>query len=402
MSALDLPPWEDTSQAPSIACPHCGQRIKLDEALRHELAADLIVRRETELRERAEDEATERVRTALEEQMAKIEERDERLSELAGQLKEHQAAEKQLRRKQRELEDQKEAWDLERERMRDEIRKEERKQATKVQQERYEEEARRREADHKTEVRQLKDKIERMNSKLEEAVHRGATGARQEEGLARQDVFAAELQARFPDDDILVARRGQAGADITQQVRHAGRECGTILWECKRTVSWSGTWVGKLSSNTRKASAALGVIVSETLPPGVAGSGRDGEVWICDFPSAVHLAAGLRLVLVAASQYEAANAARSDTSGRVYDYIATGGFASRCEAISRVVETMTATLGKERRYYEQKWKEWERLIENVAGSIYGIAGDLVGLGAEIPPPLRAELLPPAVPAISAR
>jgi hypothetical protein len=401
MPALDLPPWEDTPQAPPIVCPRCGQQIKLDEALRHRLAADLIAGREIELRAKADHEAAKRIRAALEEQTAKLEERDERLSELTGQLKEHQAAEKQLRRKQRELEDQKEAWDLERERMRDEIRKEEREHATKTQQERYEEEARRRDADHKTEVRQLKDKIERMNSKLEEAVHRGATGARQEEGLARQDVFAAELQARFPDDDILVTRRGQAGADVAQQVRHAGRECGTILWECKRTVSWNGTWVGKLSANTRKVGAALGVIVSETLPPGVEGSGRDGEVWICDFPSAVHLAAGLRLVLVAASQYEAANAARSDTSGRVYDYIATGGFASRCEAISRVVETMTTTLGRERRYYEQKWKEWERLIENVAGGVYGIADDLVGLGAEIPPPLRAELPQLVLPAISA-
>jgi hypothetical protein len=80
--------------------------------------------------------------------------------------------------------------------------------------------------------------------------------------FARQDVFAAELQTRFPDDGVLVTRRGQAGADVTQQVRHSGRECGTILWECKRTVSWSGTWVDKLSSNTRKAGAALGVIVS--------------------------------------------------------------------------------------------------------------------------------------------
>lgn len=52
---------------------------------------------------------------------------------------------------------------------------------------------------------------------------------------------------------------------------------------------------------------------------------------------------------------------------------------------------MMTTLGKEKRYYEQKWKEWERHIETVTGSLYGIAGDLVGLGAEVPAPLRAEL-----------
>lgn len=123
-------------------------------------------------------------------------------------------------------------------------------------------------------------------------------------------------------------------------------------------------------------------------------------MWVSQFGYATHLATGLRWVLIAASQYEAANAARDDTSGKVYDYIATGGFASRCDAISRVVDTMMATLGKEKRYYEQKWKEWERHIETVTGSLYGIAGDLVGLGAEIPPPLRAELPQASVPALA--
>ena len=403
MSALDPPPGDDApaETRQSIVCPHCGQQIRLDEALTHQLAAGVIARRETELRKQAEDEAAKKVRAALEGQVAKLEEQEERLSELTGKVKEHQAAEKQLRQRQRELEDQKEAWDVERERMRDVIRKEERDQAAKTQQELYKELARQREADHKTEVRQLQGKIERINAQLEEAIRRGATGARQEEGIARQDVFADELRERFPSDEITVTARGQAGADVTQRVRYVGRDCGLILWECKRAANWSATWVGKLASDARKASAACGVIVSETLPPGMDGSGRIDDVWISDFGSAVHLAAGLRWVLIAASQYEAANAARAGTSGKVYDYIATGGFASRCEAINQAIDTMMQTLGKEKRYYEQKWKEWERHIDTVGGSLFGIAADLVGLGAEIPPPLRAELPDASRPALPA-
>jgi hypothetical protein len=55
---------------------------------------------------------------------------------------------------------------------------------------------------------------------------------------------------------------------------------------------------------------------------------------------------------------------------------------------------MTKTLAKEKRYYELRWKEWEWDIETVVASICGIAGDLVDLGAEVPPPLRAELPDP--------
>lgn len=331
---------------------------------------------------------------------SKLTEQYERIEELTGMLKQHQEAEKQLLRRQRELEQQKDAWDVERERMRNEIRREEREHAEKIQQERYEELTRRRDEDHKTEVRQLKDQLERMKAQLEEAARRGATGSRQEQGVARQDVFAEELRERFPDDTITVTRRGQSGADVTQHVRAGGRDCGLILWECKRTANWSGTWTGKLAADVEKAGAGLGVIVTEALPPGIDGSGRVDDVWVCDFATAAHLAAGLRWVLIAASQYEAANAARAGTAGKVYDYVATGGFASRCEAINRAIDAMMTTLRNEKRYYQQRWKDWERHMESVVGGLYGIAADLVGLGAEIPPPLRAELPvtdPPALP-----
>jgi len=401
MSVTEVPRRGDaaTEAARSIVCPNCGQTIRLDDALREHLAADLIARRESELRQQAEKAASEKIRGELEERQTALEERNERLRELTAKLRKHQDAEKQLLKEKRELEDEKQDWELERERMRNAIRQEEREQANQAERKRYEEMVRRKDDDHKTEVRRLTDQIERMKTQLEEAARRGATGSRQEEGLARQDVFAAVLRERFPDDEITVTPRGQAGADVTQRVRSGGRERGVIVWECKRAANWSSGWPGKLADDVRKAGAALGVIVSETLPAGMDGSGRVDDVWVCDFGSAAHVAAELRWVLIAVAQYEAANAARAGTAGKVYDYIATGGFASRFEVINRAVETMMATLGKEKRYYEQRWKEWERHIETVTASLYGIAGDLVGLGAEIPPPLRAELPQADLPAL---
>jgi hypothetical protein len=377
--------------AQSITCPYCGKQISLDEALRHQLAADAIRHKEAELRLLAEKAATEKVQGELDRQREELTARDERLAELTGKLREQQNAEKELLRRQRELEDQKDAWEVERERMRNQIRVQEREQARKAQQELFDQLARRKDDDHRTEVRRLTDQIERMKAQLEQAARRGAAGSRQEEGLARQEVFADQLRQRFPDDDVVVTPRGKAGADVTQRVRLGGREFGVIIWECKRTATWNAAWPNKLAADMRTARAGLAVIVSEVLPAGMDGSGRIGEVWVCDFASAPHLAAGIRLVLIAAAQYEAANAARADTAEKVYDYIATGGFAARCEAVSRTVEEMMATLARERRYYELRWKDWERHLGTVVAGLSGIAGDLVGLGAELPPPLRAEL-----------
>lgn len=153
------------------------------------------------------------------EQQARLGEQEERLRELDSMLRQHQEEEKQLRRKQRELEDQKAAWDVERERMRNEIRAQEREQAQKNQQQLYDELIRRKDDDHKTEVRQLMQQVERMKAQAEETARRGATSSRQEEGVARQDVFADELRQRFPDDEVTVTQRGKPGPDVTHQVR---------------------------------------------------------------------------------------------------------------------------------------------------------------------------------------
>src|SRR5579875_2805463 len=155
MSVTEVPRRGDaaTEAARSIVCPNCGQTIRLDDALREHLAADLIARRESELRQQAEKAASEKIRGELEERQTALEERNERLRELTAKLRKHQDAEKQLLKEKRELEDEKQDWELERERMRNAIRQEEREQANQAERKRYEEMVRRKDDDHKTEVR---------------------------------------------------------------------------------------------------------------------------------------------------------------------------------------------------------------------------------------------------------
>jgi hypothetical protein len=50
----------------------------------------------------------------------------------------------------------------------------------------------------------------------------------------------------------------QGSADVTYRVRAGECDCGTILWECKRAANWSGTCIGKLADDVRKARAAFG------------------------------------------------------------------------------------------------------------------------------------------------
>ena len=246
-----------------------------------------------------------------------------------------------------------------------------------------------------------------MNTQLDEARRKGATGSRQEEGFTQQDLFAEELRRRFPADEIAVTPRGMAGADVTQIVRVGGHDCGVILWECKRAANWSGNWIGKLADDVAKASANLGVIVSDELPADMDSSGLVDSIWVTDYRHAPTLAAGLREAITTAWRHKLANAGRDNAAAKVYDYIATGGFADRYTVAERALDAQLETLRKEKRYYAQSWAQREQQIEKTRANLTGMVADLVRVGAELPSTALAELpatdlavLPqPAVPAL---
>jgi hypothetical protein len=199
----------------------------------------------------------------------------------------------------------------------------------------------------------------------------------------------------------MVTERGRRGPDVTQVVRAGRLDCGVILWECKRTAAWGPQWPGKLADEVRRSAARFGVIVSEVLPAAVDGSGQAGDVWACDYGHAWDLAAGLRQAVIAVRRHEAANAARAGIAGRVYDYIATGGFEARYKAMEQALDKLGQELDQDQRITRQRWKRLERLAEHIREEgLRGIVLDIIGLGGEIPPAATAELpedAPPELP-----
>ena len=89
-----------------------------------------------------------------------------------------------------------------------------------------------------------------MNTQLDEARRKGATGSRQEEGFTQQDLFAEELRRRFPADEITVTPRG-----VCRGRRHPERYGSAVTTAACSSGSasaprdWSGAWIGKLADD---------------------------------------------------------------------------------------------------------------------------------------------------------
>lgn len=374
-----------------VTCPHCGQQFPLTAALAEELASHVLAGKEPALREQIAQDLHARYANDLQGMQDKVREQEEALKQGTEEIRKLRATEAQLRQERRNLQDERDALETEKERMRDEIRKQERDAADRKAQDRYESQLRQKDEAHATAIRELEDKLKRVNTQLDEARRKGATGSRQEEGFTRQDLFAEELRRRFPADEITVTPRGMAGADVSQVVQVGGHECGVILWECKRAANWSGTWIGKLADDVTKASAGTGVIVSDELPAGMDGSGVVDSIWVTNYLHALTLAAGLREAVTTAWRHKLANAGRDNAAAKVYDYIATGGFADRYGAAERALDEQVEVLRREKRYYERAWAQREQQIEKTRANLAGMVADLVRIGAELPSTALAEL-----------
>jgi hypothetical protein len=394
------------------ACPSCG--VPLAEAFIRQLAAPQVDQVTRELRAQLTGQAREEARAAfagdlaaLQAKVRKHEEDQRAASEAAAELqaeiarkdqelKKTRAEEKKVREDRRRLQEEKDNWELEKARMHDqitsEVRAAEEGRASKQAQVLLERAAR----DHQAELREKDNHIEGLKKELEAAHRRASAGPRpQEKGLARQELFREELQARWPGDDVQMVGRGERGGDVVHVVRDGGRDCGIILWECKDQQRWRREWLAKLARDVERHKAAFGVIVTSVLPPEVSGSGRLGDVMVCDFGLALHLAEGFRQVLITSSQYESANLARQDAAGKVYDYITTGGFCPRLEKVVQYVREERQTLERERNYWQRRWAEREQALREMITGVFAMASELAAAGAELPPPLRAEL--PALP-----
>lgn len=142
------------------------------------------------------------------------------------------------------------------------------------------------------------------------------------QGEAQEVVLRDLLETAFSTDSIEDVPKGVHGADLLHHVRASdGRDCGAIIWESKRTKSWSDDWLRKLRDDQRTAGAACAVIVSQVLPPDVRHFALVDGVWICAWPYATALGAALRVGLAEVAHARQVAEGRGEKMQMLFDYL---------------------------------------------------------------------------------
>lgn len=389
-----------------ITCPHCKKSFPVTQAFSHQFE-DALERakkdfeKDREAEREAEREKMREWKKQLEEATAKKEEETKKKieEELQMKMKDSQNEREELKEQNKKLQEelldmgkniraikqQAEMQELENQKKlqaaEDKIREEAKKQA---------------QSEAHFKILEFEKKLADAARANDELKRKLEQGSQQAQGEVLELEIEQKLKESFIYDTIEPVAKGVRGADIVQKVgTQTGGECGSIVWELKRTKAWGGDWISKLKADQRSIGAEIAVIVSLTLPDSVTNVGFVEGVWVCNYDTALGLAQILRANLVDLARAKQNMTNQGDKAAVLYEYLTSTAFSHRIQAIIESYKSLSDDLTTEQRWFEKKWARQEKVIKGIVSNTSGMYGELQGImGKELVEPDEMKLLAP--------
>ena len=255
-------------------------------------------------------------------------------------------------------------------------------------------------AEEIAETQRLKDRekdkmIDDLKKSLDEAQRKATQGSQQLQGEIQELDLEEKLKSSFPTDEIIPIEKGVNGADIKQVVKspNTGVICGSILWESKRTKSWSDGWITKLKDDMRADKSNVAVIISEVMPAEIkTGFGVKEGVWVC-LPKHLEAVGYMLAKSLRDSAYQRlVSQNQNDKAQQVYSYFTSHEFTAQVESMVESITLMREQITKERMALEKIWTAREAQIGKLSSGISGVYGSLSGIaGTALPAVKQLEL-----------
>jgi hypothetical protein len=371
----------------TIKCPKCSHEFQLEDAVSEEYKKDLrdkmieyrkqkdeeFARKEQEWKQQLEENLRKNISSDYENKLRLLEQNnkdvEEKLKEARQQQVEFLRKEQELKNKEAELElsVQKKLHD-EREKLAEEIRKlEEQRIAA-------------RETEYQLRMKEMEKQLDDQKKLVDEMKRKAEQGSMQLQGEVQELALEEMLRSSFPFDLISEVGKGVRGADCIQTVRNNfGQECGKIIYESKRTASFSADWIEKLKADMRNQGAEIAVIVTKVMPKEMDSFGIKDGVWICNFSEVRAVASVLRDGVIRVYNAAKSNNNKGDKMQLLYSYLTSNEFAEQWKAISEGFVSMKNSIQKERDAMERLWKAREKQLEKVLLSAAHIRGSVEGI-----------------------
>lgn len=388
-----------------VKCPHCGKVFAMNQAILHlvEKEKSKFEEERKKLREEAqkwremqqkkfddqnrqkEKEIEERIKEKLKEETElQIKDKSNEIGELRKQNKSLQDQLLDINRLLRQLRSEREEEKLNSEKRLIEVEEKLRQQAKEVAEKEY-----------KFKILELEKQRQDAIKLANEYKNKFEQGSQQLQGEVVELELENILKSEFPYDEIKEVPKGVLGGDILQTVINSyGKQCGTIIWEFKRTKLWSEGWISKLNEDKRQVKADIAILVSQILPREVRNFAERNKVFICNFESVIGLASLIRNKLIDIAVLKASTVGKNEKKEILWNYLNSIEFQQRLEAINEAIDQKENLLRREKDWFRKKWALEEKTIQIFKNNLLGMHGDLGGIiGKSLPELKGLESLP---------
>ncbi|HEV2352712.1 MAG TPA: DUF2130 domain-containing protein, partial [Puia sp.] len=227
-----------------------------------------------------------------------------------------------------------------------------------------------RETEFQMKVRELEKQLDdqkklatEMERRAEEMKRKAEQGSMQLQGEVQELALEELLRSAFPFDTVAEVGKGVKGADCILTVRNnLGQECGRIIFESKRTASFSTEWIEKLKADRRSLGADIAVIVTQAMPRDMVCFGEKDGVYVCSFAEVRALTQVLRNAVIDIHKVARTHENTGDKMHLLYTYLTSNEFGEQWKAIREGFLSMRQSIQRERDAMERLWKAREKQL----------------------------------------
>lgn len=229
----------------------------------------------------------------------------------------------------------------------------------------------------------LEIKLEQQKKHAEEMQRKLNQGSMETQGEVSEQVLEEKLRRNFPLDEVIEIKKGERGGDILLNVRNERiGYCGSILFECKNTVTYDKDWIEKLKLDQKNKNAHLAILVSKTFPKEKTNTSfyYDKGIWICNFKEAISLTEVLRAQIIRLKEIEISQHGKEEKSIAMYQYLQSDRFRNAMQEIANSFMTMKNEIIKERAAMEKHWKNRDAMIDKMMNHSLDVHAQIRSIG----------------------
>src|SRR5260221_3198052 len=205
---------------------------------------------------------------------------------------------------------------------------------------------------------------------------------------AEIDLFEA-LRAAFPDDRMTRVRKGQARADILCEVIYKGQRCGQIIIDSKNRQGWQNGYISKLRQDQLEANAEHAILATTVFPAGKKELCIESDVVVVNPGRVVHIAYILRQAMITMHVRGLSMKERAGKMSKLYSLITSESYSRKFGEAGKLTQDILDLDVEEKKAHDKVWKRRGAAAIRINNVLREIETDVAGViegadDAEVP------------------